>query len=124
MSRRLADLSERFRPHAIELLARLAEAGIPVLIVDTRRTAEEHARNLQNGTSWVLRSKHLDGDAIDVAPFDVYRLHGTNKLQWSSGDPVWQEIGRVGEAVGLRWGGRWKQKDLGHFELIDRGNGR
>jgi hypothetical protein len=23
----------------------------------------------------------------------------------------------IGEACGLTWGGRWKQRDMGHFEM-------
>jgi hypothetical protein len=46
MSRRLDDLDPRFRPLAFEFLARLTEAGIHVMIVDTLRTPAEHAANL------------------------------------------------------------------------------
>jgi peptidoglycan L-alanyl-D-glutamate endopeptidase CwlK len=116
MSRRLDDLSERFRPLAIELLARLMEAGIPVLIVDTLRTPEEHAANLAKGVSWTQRSRHLDGDAIDICPYAQFALYGPDKLLWDGADPVWARIGRIGESLGLKWGGRWKQRDLGHFE--------
>lgn len=118
MSRRLDDLSARFRPLAIELLARCVEAGIPVMVVDTLRTPAEHAQNLANGVSWTKHSKHLDGDAIDICPYEVYQLHGPDKLRWQS-DPVWQRLGAIGEALGLRWGGRWtKTPDLGHFEYV------
>ena len=118
MSRALNDLSDDFKPIAIEFLARLTEAGIHVLIVDTLRTPAEHATNLANGTSWTVRSKHLDGDAIDVCPFKEWQLNGPDKLQWNSDDPVWQRIGKIGEDLGLRWGGRWTVKDMGHFELV------
>jgi peptidoglycan L-alanyl-D-glutamate endopeptidase CwlK len=117
MSRALNDLSPRFRPLAIELLARCVEAGIPVMVVDTLRTPAEHAANVAKGVSWTTRSKHLTGDAIDVCPYDVYQESGPDKLHWQDG-PVWQRIGLLGEALGLRWGGRWKQKDLGHFEYV------
>jgi peptidoglycan LD-endopeptidase CwlK len=121
MSRKLNDLSPRMKLHAIELLARLVEAGIPVMIVDTLRTPEEHAANLAAGTSWIKHSKHLDGDAIDIAPFEQYQLYGPDKLQWNAADPVWQRIGAIGESLGLIWGGRWKtKKDMGHFERHDR----
>ena len=119
MSRALDDLSPRFRPLAFELLARLVEAGVSVVVVDTLRTAEEHAENLRRGVSWTAHSKHLDGDAIDVCPLEEYILHGPKKLQWNASDPVWQTIGRIGEEIGLRWGGRWKVRDLGHFEYIE-----
>lgn len=119
-SRRLDDLSPAFRPLAIELLARCVEAGIPVLIVNTRRTAEEQADNLKRGTSWTLHSRHLTGDALDLCPYASYQLHGADKLQWDGTDPVWSQLGAIGESLGLVWGGRWKQQDLGHFELPRR----
>jgi len=116
VSRRLDDLSPRFRPLAVMLLARLVEAGIPILIIDTLRTPAEHAANLANGVSWTTKSKHLTGDAIDICPYAVFDMAGPAKLLWDAGHPVWAKIGAIGEALGLRWGGRWKQKDMGHFE--------
>lgn len=117
MSRRLDDLSDRFRPLAFQLLARCVEAGIHVLIVDTLRTPEEHAANLAKGVSWTKRSKHLDGEAIDICPYETWNLRGPDKLAWKDG-PTWDRIGAIGEALGLRWGGRWKVRDLGHFEFV------
>ena len=119
MSRRLDDLDPHFQPLAIELLARCVEANIPILIIDTLRTPEEHAVNLASGVSWVQRSKHLDGLAIDICPYDVYRLAGGNKLQWDSSHSVWARVGAIGEKLGLRWGGRWTKKDMGHFEYVE-----
>lgn len=116
MSRKLDDLSDRFKPKAIELLARLTEAKIPVLIVDTLRTQEEHERNLAKGVSWTKHSKHLDGDAIDIVPYSVYDRKGESKLLWNANDKVWNTVGEIGENLGLRWGGRWHTPDLGHFE--------
>ena len=116
MSRALNDLSPAFRPLAFELLARLTEAGIHVLIVDTLRTKEEQTANVAKGVSWTTNSRHLTGDAIDLAIYEQYALHGEDKLQWDADDPTWLRIGQIGEALGLIWGGRWKQRDLGHFE--------
>lgn len=118
MSRALNALHIGFRPVVFEFLARLTEARIPVMIVDTLRTAEEHATNLAAGTSWTTHSKHLDGLAIDIAPYETYYLKGPNKLKWDATDPVWERIGKIGESLGLRWGGRWAKKDMGHFELL------
>lgn len=115
--RKLDDLNPTFKSLAIALLARLVEAGIQVMIVETLRTAEQHAADVASGHSWITRSKHQDGLAIDIAPYSVWQLHGDDKLQWSADDPVWQQIGAIGESLGLKWGGRWTQKDLGHFEM-------
>lgn len=116
MSRRLDDLDARFRLVVFEFLARLTEAGIAVVIVDTLRTPEEHAENLRRRVSWTERSKHLDGLAIDVCPYQVYDASGPDKLQWDVDSSLWPRIGEVGEKLGLRWGGRWKHADMGHFE--------
>lgn len=120
MERALDALSPRFKPMAIELLARCVEAGIPVMVIQTRRTVAEHEANVAAGVSWTKHSKHIDGDAIDICPFEQYQLHGPDKLRWDANDPVWQRIGPIGEALGLRWGGRWTVKDMGHFEYVSK----
>jgi hypothetical protein len=72
---------------------------------------------------WTTRSKHLVGDAIDICPFAVWSATGPDKLSWDVSDPNWQRIGAIGEAIGLKWGGRWTVKDLGHFEYVEHTNG-
>jgi peptidoglycan L-alanyl-D-glutamate endopeptidase CwlK len=116
MSRRLDDLSPRFKPLACLFLARLMEADIPVKIVDTLRTPEEQAHNIAKGVSWTMRSKHLTGDAMDVCPYAIFALDGPDRLQWDTADPVWTRIGKIAEGCGLTWGGRWQQRDMGHVE--------
>lgn len=134
MSRRLDDLSAAMRPLAFEFLARLLERGVPVQVVDTLRTEAEHRANLASGASSAVRSLHLPrrlratvaagdpdadkSDALDVCPYDVFALHGPDKLQWDASDPAWQVIGEVAESLGLEWGGRWrKPHDPGHVQL-------
>ena len=121
--RRLDTLDPRFKPYAINLLARLVEAGIAVLIVETLRTEDQHLEDVATGHSWIKRSLHQDGLAIDIVPYTTYQLNGDDKLNWDSDDPVWQKIGAIGESLGLGWGGRWKNKDMGHFEYISIKNG-
>jgi len=118
MNRSLNSLSPRFRPLACELIARCVEAGIPVLIVNTLRTPAEQEQNIAKGVSWTKHSKHLTGDAIDLAPYEVYQLHGPDKVNWNGSDPVWPRMGAIGEAIGLRWGGRFSQRDYSHFEYF------
>lgn len=117
MSRALDDLSARFRPLAVEFLARLVEARIAVVIIDTLRTPDEHARNLAAGRSWVKHSKHLDGDAMDVCLLDVYDIGGRNKLNWDATHPKWAQVAEIAESCGLRSGFRWAVKDCGHVEF-------
>lgn len=124
MSRKLDDLDPVFKPFAMELIARCVEAGIAVMIVETARTQEEHLVQVAAGVSWTEHSKHVPADnlhgalAIDLAPYETYQLHGPDKLKWDGSDPAWQIMGVIGERLGLRWGGRWQQKDMGHFEYM------
>lgn len=131
MSRALNDLSSPLKPKVFELLARLVEKGVHVLIVDTLRTEAEHQANLAKGVSWTPRSKHLPrklrgwpvsdvdaekSDAIDLCPYDVFDSSGPDKLAWDASHPHWIVIRDEAERLGLRSGARWKQKDLGHVE--------
>lgn len=113
MSRKLDDLSARFRPKAFELLARCVEQGLPVTIIDTLRTEAEHQINLAAGTSWTTRSKHLDGDAIDLCPTALIAIKG-----WAPDSPLWAQLAAIGRGLGLRCGYDWKQRDAGHFEYV------
>lgn len=115
--KRLNKLRDDFYIFAVELIAKCAEAGISICIVETFRSAEAHQEDLKNNRSWIKRSKHQDGIAIDIAPYEIFSLHGEDKINWNSKDPVWLKMGEIGESLGLVWGGRWEQKDMGHFEL-------
>ena len=121
MSRALNDLDPQFRPLAVELIARVVEHGIAVMIVCTGRTAAEQAIAVATGHSWVEHSKHQDGLAIDLCPFETWALHGPDKLKWDTDDPVWPILGAIGQGLGLKWAvvdRQGRRKDLGHFEYV------
>lgn len=115
MDRSLNDLSPRFRPLAEALLKAFKDELFDdtIIVIDTLRTPEEQADALARGVSWTQHSKHLTGDAIDVAPM----YHGLNKVNWDTTDPIWEKMGEIGEKLGLVWGGRWLKRDMGHFEF-------
>lgn len=132
MSRRLDDLSSDLRPLAYELLAKLTERKVYVVIVDTLRTLREHQANLAAGTSKTTLSKHLPrrmrgvvgrpDDAEKSDALDLAVLVATDKgwqIDWNDANPGWAVIGEVAESLGLRWGGRWKSPhDPGHVEWV------
>ncbi len=120
-----------FRILADRLLTKCVEAGLMVMVIETWRSQEAHEEDLRKRRSWANRSKHQNAAirqgenglrsvpaalAIDVAPYEVYKLHGPDKLEWDAEDPVWQKIGEIGESLGMVWGGRWKMRDMGHFQ--------
>lgn len=138
MDRSLDSLSGPFYHRACEVIARVTARGVALAIVQTLRTPEEHQANLAAGTSAVKLSKHLPrrlrgyaqtdidaekADAIDLAPYAQFQLHGADKLQWDGQDPAWLIIIEEAERVGCRSGGRWLQPyDPGHVELVMPGD--
>ncbi len=105
------------------------DLGCPELTIPPyggARTLMEQADLMGGGTSWTLNSKHRVDErrhtvgrdksaAVDVAPWPI----------------DWEDVARfqvvaafiLGAAmrlgVNLEWGGLWRQKDYGHFELRD-----
>lgn len=84
-------------------------------ITSGRRTQEEQDKLYAQGrttpgpiVTWTRNSNHISGKAFDIA--------------FSGKDPYpknfnWEILGKLGESVGLKWGGRWKTPDNPHFEI-------
>lgn len=118
MSRRVEDLVPALQPLARVLVVAARLVGHPVLITGTLRTwAEQDAlyaqgrtapgprvTNARGGESW-----HNFGRAFDVA----FVVEGGG-VTWEG---PWEMIGKLGEALGLEWGGRWQRPDRPHFQL-------
>jgi len=136
----MADLCRKF-------LSRCQDAGIRVAINETKRTditqllyflqgnidPVKHNKDIVNEynrlrkkyglwevsvtdalnkqITWTLESNHAGGNAFDAVPIK------DGKVWWNAPIEVWNQIGEIGESVGLKWGGRWEHKDFPHFEL-------
>lgn len=69
---------------------------------------EVEARTVCTNT---LRSNHMSGRACDFVPMR------NGCTWWNAPQEVWNVMGEIGEAHGLKWGGRWKDfADCPHFE--------
>lgn len=144
MSRTLSDLSPEMHSRATLALFNIEKAlkpfGMVAMVIETRRSlpvqmayysrgrmAVEDVKAMyaaaglyrlsdaeaKQSITWTLKSKHLDGLAIDIAP----SKDGMTATWPPADSPIWEAIGKAGEEAGLKWGGRWKQKDSPHFEL-------
>ncbi len=58
-------------------------------------------------------SNHNFGTAIDLAVFE--KVKGKEVYHQSHAAYAW--LGPIGEASGLKWGGRWKTPDRPHYEF-------
>lgn len=59
-----------------------------------------------------FNSFHEFGLAGDIVP-----KNEVGQWTWNWSDENWEQLGSFGEKLGLVWGGRWKFKDLPHFQI-------
>jgi peptidoglycan L-alanyl-D-glutamate endopeptidase CwlK len=119
--------SERSKQHLAEIhidlyevvfLARLL-SEVPFEITDGLRTIEEQRDYFNNGFSKTMRSKHLDGLAVDVVPIPV-------TWEPEAFYPIAEAMKQAADILDtpIVWGGDWRTfKDYPHFELKERPDG-
>lgn len=100
----LQDLEDELVERAIYLVNAARAAGVPLVVISGLRSPE---RNRDVGGA--ARSQHLFGRAIDVAVLGYRR--DQVPAWW------WDALGQYGERLGLRWGGRFRTRDVNHFDL-------
>ena len=77
------------------------------------RTVDLHKAKV----TWTLNSKHIDGVA-----FDIY-AYVDGKASWNRKHltAIANHILKCAEELDIKieWGGKWKSKDMPHFQIID-----
>jgi peptidoglycan L-alanyl-D-glutamate endopeptidase CwlK len=121
MSAKLTDLDDDVQDMALRLLDEAKKQGIVLIVTQTYRTPAEQAALYAQGRSAPGRivthappgySWHEFRRAFDVA-IKSFAGDATPKDLY---DGPWEQIGDMGEAVGLEWGGRWRHPDRPHFQ--------
>jgi len=115
-SRDITKLKPEIRRKLNELRSKAEAEGIDYKIICGYRSQEAQDKLYSQGRStpgkkvtWTKRSRHTAGIAFDVAVLKEYRI------SWRPKD--YFRIGQIGKSIGLTWGGDWKVRDYGHFEL-------
>jgi D-alanyl-D-alanine carboxypeptidase len=103
-----------FRDKIITLISMCKAKGIELAIVESYRTHSKQNEYKSMGKKYTRsgggKSRHQYGLAIDVVPVI------DSVAQWED-TKLWRKVGVIGEQLGLRWGGRWRELyDPGHFE--------
>ena len=85
-------------------------------VLEGLRTLERQKQMVETGASTTLNSRHLDGHAVDIAPF----VGGEVRWDW----PLYYRLAVIVKAaakevgVPIEWGGDWKTfKDGPHWQL-------
>lgn len=94
----------------------IAESDIDFTVLEGLRTTERQRQLVAKGASKTMRSRHLTGHAVDIAPL----IDGKVSWDW----PLYHKIARVvkqaalKEGVKVEWGGDWRTfKDGPHWQL-------
>jgi peptidoglycan L-alanyl-D-glutamate endopeptidase CwlK len=125
----IRDLDPVLQVRATELVKEAYSYGIPIIVASGRRTKSEQAALYAQGRSQpgaVVtdikpgHSMHERGLAFDVAPLDPHAPGGMGDviIPWPSDSSFWTVLGRIGENLGLLWGGRFLKPDYPHFYVL------
>lgn len=121
-------LSARSRARLIGVhpdLVRVVERAITVTLVDFSvvegvRTLAKQMEYFKKGKSMTMRSRHLTGHAVDLAPWMM--VNGVMTIDWES-DAGWEALADAMKSsayalsVPVEWGGDWKWRDAPHWQL-------
>lgn len=122
-SRKVEDLHPQVAALCQALVQRCDDAGIDLLITSTYRDLEAQAALYAQGrttpgprvtNAQAGKSFHNWRVAFDLVPLRLGKpVWGTEGKDGA----LWQQIGQIGEALGLEWAGRWQRfKEYPHFQ--------
>lgn len=121
-SRRIDELVPELQEKYYAFEKEMQAAGIDFIVTCTYRSQEEQDKLYAQGrtepgmiVTWARSSLHTQKKAFDIA------IMVNGKINW--GNKAYEVPGLLGEKVGLKWGGRFKDSkgrpkpDRPHFQL-------
>lgn len=108
---------EGVKPDLVRVVKRAIEiTAIDFTVLEGVRTEERQRELVASGASQTMNSRHLTGDAVDLAPY----VGGQVSWDWPLYYELEKYIKRAAdiEGVVVEWGGDWKSfKDGPHWQL-------
>ena len=87
---------------------------VDFVVTEGLRTFERQKELFAAGKSWTMKSRHLNGYAVDLMACGV-------KDNWDLAhyEKIAKAMKEAAKSINvpLEWGGDWKQRDAVHFEL-------
>ncbi|MBS0218089.1 MAG: M15 family metallopeptidase [Proteobacteria bacterium] len=112
-------------PDLVRVVRRAAvdmPADMEFVVLEGLRTIDRQRQLLAKGATTTMRSRHLTGHAVDIAPYLDTDGDGTKEISWH-----WPHYFRLAgamksaalaEGVQVEWGGDWREfKDGPHWQL-------
>ena len=112
-------LNPKVQPLARKLIETAVAQGIHVKVISGHRTYKEQNELYAQGRSKpgliVTKAKGGQSNHNFATAFDVgiFSADGKKYIEESN---AYDEVGKIGEALGLEWGGSWKFYDAPHFQ--------
>lgn len=123
----VADLHPAMRDKALEWQRRMEARGRKVKFTQTRRSLGRQAALMAGGQSWTDLGYHQPGLAFDFVVWSpeyrrwAFPQSSDDAATSAALHALLDEGGKVGEEMGLAWGGRWSTPDKFHLQYKESG---
>lgn len=115
----IATLLPQAQEKAREFMRLVKAKGINAKIIDGSRTMEQQQKVYNQGrtTPGDIVTNARPGESFHnfAVAFDIGIFDDTGDYLEES--PIYEELGPIGESVGLEWGGRWERQDFPHYHF-------
>jgi peptidoglycan L-alanyl-D-glutamate endopeptidase CwlK len=116
-AKNIATLNKKVQPLATKLIETAVAQGIDVKVISGHRTYAEKKELYAQGRSKpgliVTKAKGGQSNHNFATAFDVGIFDGKKYVEESED---YDKVGKIGESLGLEWGGSWKFYDAPHFQ--------
>ncbi len=103
-------------------IVNIAIQTVDFVVLEGRRTLERQRQLMKEGATRTMRSRHLTGHAVDLAPYLDTDGDGDKEISWHW--PHYYPLAAAVKAaaksieIPIEWGGDWESfKDGPHFQL-------
>lgn len=93
-------------PELVEIVKRALQVSTQdFAVIEGLRTVERQRYLFNKGATRTMASRHLTGDAVDLAPF----VDGQVSWDWKFYYPIAEamRVASIEHALNIRWGGSW-----------------